>query len=65
MKSQSTPWFMLFSRSVLFVITQALIALFLAMTGINPAWTEAARWWIFFPIFANLEHRDLHTQPDR
>ncbi|MFZ6030653.1 MAG: hypothetical protein ACOYYS_23345 [Chloroflexota bacterium] len=54
MKNQSAPWFMLFSRSFLFVIAQALIALFLALAGINPAWQEAARWWIFFPVFANL-----------
>lgn len=48
------PWFMLFSRSILFIIAQALIALVLATTGTNGAWNEAARWWIFFPIFANI-----------
>ena len=54
MNNQSAPWFMLFSRSFLFVIAQALIALFLALIGTNSAWQEAARWWIFFPIFANV-----------
>lgn len=48
------PWLMLFSRSILFIIAQALIALIFALMGTNAAWSEAARWWIFFPIFANL-----------
>lgn len=54
MKNQSAPWLMLLSRSALFIIAQALIAAFLALTGISMAWSEAARWWIFFPIFANV-----------
>jgi hypothetical protein len=45
---------MLLSRSVLFIITQALITLFLTLIGTNSAWKESARWWIFLPIFANL-----------
>lgn len=53
MKTQSTLWLMLISRSILFIIAQALIALLLALAGTNSAWSEAARWWIFFPIFAN------------
>ena len=54
MKNQSTPWLMLISRSVLFIIAQTLIALVLVMTGTSAAWSEAARWWIFFPIFTNV-----------
>jgi hypothetical protein len=45
---------MLLSRSILFIAAQALTALVLSLTGTSPAWTEAARWWIFFPIFANV-----------
>lgn len=48
------PWLMLFSRSILFIVAQSLIAAFFIFTGTNAAWNEAARWWIFFPIFANL-----------
>ena len=48
------PWLMLLSRSTLFVITQAIISLTLALTGITNAWMEAARWWIFFPIIGNI-----------
>ena len=45
---------MLLSRSALFIVAQTLVAAFLAIIGISPAWGEAARWWIFFPIFANV-----------
>ncbi|PKN93611.1 MAG: hypothetical protein CVU44_09700 [Chloroflexi bacterium HGW-Chloroflexi-6] len=48
------PWLMLISRSVLFISAQALIAIFLYLNGTNEAWAESARWWIFFPILANL-----------
>ncbi len=54
MKPKTYPWLMLFSRSFLFLVAQALIALFFVLTSKDPAWEEAARWWIFFPIFANL-----------
>lgn len=54
MKTQTAPWFMLISRSILFILAQALIAIILSLAGKSPAWTEAGRWWIFFPIFANL-----------
>lgn len=48
------PWLVLISRSVFFLLAQGLIALFLALSGTNAAWAESARWWVFFPIFANL-----------
>jgi hypothetical protein len=48
------PWVMLISRSSLFLIAQALIAFFLALTGNKNIWVESARWWIFLPIFANI-----------
>ena len=54
MNIKSAPWLMLFSRSILFIIAQTLVALCLALAGSDSAWQEAARWWIFFPIFANV-----------
>lgn len=44
-KAISHPWLMLISRSVLFILFQALIALILFATGTNSAWDESARWW--------------------
>ena len=49
----SHPWLMLISRSVLFIIFQALIALFFAATGNTSAWDESARWWTFMAFLAN------------
>lgn len=54
MSPKTVPWLMLLSRSILFLIAQALIAFFLALTGKDSVWSEAARWWIFLPVFANL-----------
>lgn len=50
----SYPWLMLISRSVLFLLFQALIALVLGMAGTSSAWKESARWWTFLPICANI-----------
>ena len=50
----SYPWLMLISRSVLFLIFQALIAFVVAVAGTRSAWTESARWWTFLAIFANI-----------
>jgi len=49
----SRPWLMLISRSVLFLLFQALIALILATTGTASAWDESARWWTFIAFLAN------------
>jgi hypothetical protein len=49
----SHPWLMLISRSVLFIIFQALIALILFATGTTSAWNESARWWTFMAFLAN------------
>lgn len=49
----SHPWLMLISRSVLFILFQALIALFFAVTGNASAWDESARWWTFMAFLAN------------
>jgi hypothetical protein len=44
---------MLLSRSVLFLLFQALIALILFATGTSSAWDESARWWTFMAFLAN------------
>jgi len=49
----STPWLMLFSRSILFLLFQGLIALILVTVGTNTAWDESARWWTFVVSLAN------------
>ncbi len=54
MSPKLTPWLMLFSRSVFFLLFQALIALGLGMAGISFAWDESARWWTFTVLFTNL-----------
>lgn len=48
------PWLMLISRSVLFILFQALIALIIYATGNTNAWDESARYWTFLPTFANV-----------
>ena len=52
-KTVSHPWLMLISRSVLFVLFQALIALILFATGAASAWDESARWWTLVVSLAN------------
>ncbi len=54
MKTKMNAWLMLFSRSVLFLLFQGLIALILVAIGRQPAWNEAARWWTFMAVLANL-----------
>jgi hypothetical protein len=49
----SHPWFMLFSRSALFLIFQVLFALIVAATGTKSAWDESARYWTFLALLAN------------
>lgn len=52
-KAISYPWLMLISRSVLFILFQALIALILFTTGTASAWDESARWWTLAVSLAN------------
>lgn len=52
-KAISHPWLMLISRSVLFLLFQALIALIFIATGHPSAWDESARWWTFMTSLAN------------
>jgi hypothetical protein len=50
----SYPWFMLISRSLLFIFFQSLIALFLMTAGTPSAWDESARYWVLLPTLANV-----------
>jgi hypothetical protein len=50
----SRPWWLLISRSALFLLFQLLIAFILGLAGSPSAWNESARWWTFLPIFANI-----------
>lgn len=50
----SRPWWILISRSALFLLFQSLIASVLALAGSPSAWNESPRWWTFLPIFANM-----------
>ena len=50
----SYPWLMLFSRSLLFLLFQGLIALILLVTGTQSAWYESARWWTLMVSLANV-----------
>ena len=50
----SRPWLMLISRSALFLAFQLLIALVLVLAGKSAAWREAARYWPFMAILANI-----------
>jgi hypothetical protein len=52
-KAISHPWLMLISRSVLFMLFQALIALMLHTTGTASAWEESARYWTLIVSLAN------------
>lgn len=52
-KAIPQPWLMLISRSVLFMLFQALIAMILFVTGNASAWDESARWWTFTVSLAN------------
>jgi hypothetical protein len=49
----SYPWLMLISRSVLFMLFQALIALIFFAMGNTSAWDESARWWTLVVSLAN------------
>lgn len=53
MQTKSVPWPMLISRSALFLLFQALIALILFIMGTKSAWGESARWWPFAASLAN------------
>jgi membrane protease YdiL (CAAX protease family) len=45
MTLKNAPWFMLFSRIVLFASVQAVLALLFLIAGSAPAWDKSANWW--------------------
>lgn len=51
--SAAHPWLMLISRSVLFLLFQALIALVFLITGTPSPWDESTRWWMFAATLTN------------
>lgn len=50
----SRPWLMLVSRSVLFLLFQAVIALMLFGRGTPSAWDGSARYWMLLAALANV-----------
>lgn len=52
--SRTKPWFMLLSRSVLFLSFQALFTLILWLTGRYTSLQEATRWWPVGVFLSNL-----------
>jgi len=51
---RTAPWWMLFSRLVLFAFFQAAIAAVLFLAGVSNPWDESVRWWPFVVLFTNL-----------
>jgi hypothetical protein len=51
--SSIQPWLILLSRSVLFIVFQALIAVIAFAAGTDSAWDESTRWWIFTATLTN------------
>ncbi len=49
-----TPWLVLISRCLLFLLFQDLLALIFLLAGVPHAWSESARWWVLTIIPANL-----------
>jgi hypothetical protein len=50
----TTPWLMLFSRTLLFAVFQILIAAVLSLTNSPTSWSDSAGWWTFSALFTNL-----------
>jgi membrane protease YdiL (CAAX protease family) len=54
MSSKNAPWFMLFSRIILFAGIQALLALGFYLTDSAAAWEASAAWWPLTVTLTNL-----------
>jgi membrane protease YdiL (CAAX protease family) len=54
MTSKKAPWFMLFSRIILFASIQALLALGFFIAGSANAWDTSAAWWPLTVTLTNL-----------
>jgi hypothetical protein len=48
------PWFMLFSRLLLFASIQSIFALAFYLTGSSNAWETSANWWPMVVVITNL-----------
>jgi uncharacterized membrane protein len=48
------PYVMLFSRLCFFLVVQLFLYLVFVMTGISSPWVEASKYWIVFPVIANV-----------
>ncbi|MEW6548030.1 MAG: hypothetical protein AB1407_01080 [Spirochaetota bacterium] len=51
---KTLPFLMLFIRPLLFLAAQSLIAAGLAMQGDATPWVSASKFWITFPVLANI-----------
>jgi len=49
-----TPWFMLFSRLLLFASIQAIFALVFYLAGSSNSWETSANWWPMVVVITNL-----------
>jgi hypothetical protein len=54
MTSKSTPWILLFGRTILFILVQSIFALGFFLVGSGTAWEDGAAWWPFDVTIANL-----------
>jgi hypothetical protein len=52
--SKTAPWLLLFGRTGLFLLVQALFALGFSLGGSTSAWDDGAAWWPFIVTIANL-----------
>lgn len=52
--ARSSPWLLLFGRSILFLAIQALFAFGFMITGSANAWTDGAAWWPVVVTIANV-----------
>lgn len=50
----TTPWFMLFSRLLLFASIQAIFALAFYLAGSSNTWETSANWWPVVVVITNL-----------
>lgn len=51
---KAAPYLMLISRPVFFLIVQIVFALIFLFAGNTSPWLNASKYWILFPVFANI-----------
>ena len=52
--NKAVPYLMLISRPVLFLLVQVLFAVVFFFSGDSSPWISASKYWILFPVFANI-----------